>query len=127
MRLHWRAALAAAFLASGLAAPAFAAPANNLRELFANLGACMKGVGGDPGEQLTVAFSLKRDGSLFGKPHITYSRLPAAPEARRRFIDGVAARFSACLPTPITDGLGGAIAGRRLTLRFVIPRRETST
>jgi hypothetical protein len=110
-----------------VARPALAAPANTLQELFANLGVCMKGVSGDPGEQLTIAFSLKRDGSLFGKPKIAYSRLPSDPGARNAFLDDVASRFNACLPTPITDGLGGAIAGRRLTIRFVIPRREISS
>ncbi len=115
---------AAAFFAFSLAAPAAAAPANDLRALFGYLGACMKGVGGEPGAELTIAFSLKRDGSLFGKPHVTYSRLPSDPGDRARFLDDVAGKFSACFPAPITDGLGGAIAGRRLTMRFVPPRRE---
>lgn len=105
-------------------APASAAPANSLRELVANLGACLNDVRGDPGEELTIVFSLKRDGSLFGKPHITYSKLPSNPDERSRFIDGVAASFNKCLPAPITAALGGAIAGRPLTVRFVIPRRE---
>ena len=53
--------------------------------------------------------------------------IPATnPDEQRRFLDGVAAKLDACLSTPITDGLGEAIAGRRLTLRFVIPRREIS-
>jgi hypothetical protein len=115
---------AAAFFASGLAAPAAAAPADNLRQLFGYFGACMKGVAGEPGEQLTIAFSLKRDGSLFGKPHVAYSRLPTDLAARARFLDRVAGKFRACFPAPVTDGLGGAIAGRRLTIRLVIPRRE---
>ncbi|WP_298421755.1 hypothetical protein [Rhodoblastus sp.] len=110
-----------------LGQPAFAAPANTLQELFANLDACMKGVSGDPGEQLTIAFSLKRDGSLFGKPKITFSRLPRDAAARNAFLDDVATRFNACLPASITDALGGAIAGQRLTVRFVVPRHEISS
>jgi hypothetical protein len=115
---------AAAFFVSGLAAPSVAAPANDLRALFGYLGACMKGVAGDPGEELTIAFSLKRDGSLFGKPHVAFSRLPSDAGARARVLDDVAGKFTTCFPAPITDGLGGAIAGRRLTVRFVTPRRE---
>ena len=115
---------AAAFFVPGLAAPAVAAPANDLRQLFSYLDACMKGVAGEPGEELTVAFSLKRDGSLFGKPHVAYSKLPADPDARARFLDSVAGKFGGCFPAPITDSLGGAIAGRRLTIRFVIRRPE---
>ena len=41
----------------------------------------MKGVAGDPGEEeLTIAFSLKRDGSLLGRPHIAFSKLNSTPE-----------------------------------------------
>jgi hypothetical protein len=115
---------AAVFFVSRLAAPAVAAPANDLRALFSALDACMKDVAGEPGEEVTIAFSLKRDGSLLGKPHVTYSKLPSDADARARFLDSVAGKFNACFPASITDGLGGAIAGQRLTVRFVIPRRE---
>ncbi|MGO8738245.1 hypothetical protein [Rhodoblastus sp.] len=117
-------AVAAMIFVFFTAAPAVAAPANNLRELFSTLGTCMKGVAGEPGEELTIAFSLRRDGSLFGKAQVTYSRLPSDADARKRFLDAVAGKFSACMPAPITASLGGAIAGRRLTVRFVTPRRN---
>ena len=108
-------------------APALTAPANSLRELFADFGACMKGVAGDPGEELTIAFSLKRDGSLLGRPHIAFSKLNSDAAEQGRLVDSVATKFAACLPAPITDALGGAIAGRRLVIRFVIPRKEISS
>ncbi len=114
---------AAAFFVSNLAAPAVAAPVNDLRALHGYIDACMKGVAVEPGAELTIAFSLKRDGSLFGK-HVTYSRLPSDVGARARILDDVAGKFTTCFPAPITDGLGGAIAGRRLIMRFVPPRRE---
>jgi hypothetical protein len=119
-----RAALAFALIGVG---PALAAPANSLQELYAQLGACIRGVAGEPGAQLTIAFSLRRDGSLFGKPHISYSRLPTDPAARENFLEGVADSFGRCTPVAITDALGGAIAGRPLTVRFVIPRVERSS
>jgi hypothetical protein len=122
-----RAAVAALSLALLGAAPALAQPANNLQDLFAQFGACMKGVAGEPGAQLTIAFSLRRDGSLLGKPHISFSRLPADAGARAGFLDGVAEAFARCTPASITDALGGAIAGRPLTVRFVIPRKERAS
>lgn len=109
-----------------IAAPASAAPANTLRELFDNLRSCLKVEAVDPSEELTIVFSLKRDGSLLGKPHISYSKLPSDPAERGRFIDSVAAALNECLPTPITDALGGAIAGRRLSSHFGDRRHEKS-
>ena len=100
-----------------------AAPANTLQDLFVQLDGCMK-VAGQPGEELTIAFSLKRDGSLLGKPHIAYSKLPRDGTVRTEFLESVAGAFSRCLPAQITDALGGAVAGRRLTMRFVIRGRD---
>jgi hypothetical protein len=122
-----RAAVAVLSLALMGAAPAVAEPANTLQDLFAQFGACMKGVAGQPGAQLTIAFSLRRDGSLLGKPHISYSRLPADAGARADFLEGIAAAFARCTPAAITDSLGGAIAGRPLTVRFVIPYKERAS
>ncbi|WP_374546825.1 hypothetical protein [Rhodoblastus sp.] len=110
------------FVAASLA-PACAAPANTLRELFVQLDGCMKVVG-EPGEELTIAFSLKRDGALLGKPHIAFSKLPRDGAVRTDFLESVAGAFSRCLPAQITDALGGAVAGRRLTMRFVIRGRD---
>ena len=42
-------------------------PANTLRELYTALGECVKVTGGLPGSEITVVFSLKRDGSLLGR------------------------------------------------------------
>lgn len=117
-------ALAALALAAAVS-PAQAAPANSLRELFQNLGHCLGAAVGAPGEEITLRFSLRRDGALIGKPHITYKRLPSDAEAQRRFVDSVAAAFDRCLPAPVTDALGGAIAGRPLSLRLGVKSRET--
>lgn len=98
------------------------APASvaTLKQLYAYLDHCLHGVSGPPGAQLTIAFALKRDGSLLGLPHVAFLRASRDSE-RAVFLDAVAEKFSSCLPAPISDGLGGAVAGRRLTLRFVTP------
>ncbi len=100
------------------------APANTLRELFHALGQCLSAEGGAPGSEITLVFSLRRDGALIGKPRIAYSKLPKDAAAKRRFVDGVAASFDRCIPVKITDALGGAIAGRPLSMHIGFKGRE---
>jgi hypothetical protein len=121
------AAVASAALAALIAPAASAqpAPANTLRALFAELQQCLAAPGGPPGSELTIVFSLRRDGALLGKPRISFARLPGDAADERRFAAGVAAAFDRCLPVAITDALGGAIAGRPLSLRFVVRARQT--
>ena len=80
----------AAVLASGAcgAVAQGAAPANTLVELQHQLGACMAGKSlGPAGSRLTIMLMMKRDGSIFGKPRITFSHLEGDKDARQQFID----------------------------------------
>lgn len=99
---------------------AHAAPVNSLRELWATLGACAQQAKVAPeaaGSEVTVLITLKRDGSLQGKPRITYSRLVGSDQ--QAFVAASLAAIASCFPLPMTDGLGGAIAGRPLRFRLV--------
>jgi hypothetical protein len=107
-----------------LPSSADSAPANTLSELFTELNDCLEGVTLAPGSQLTVIFALRRDGKLLGKPRITFARLQGDAEVRRELAASIAAAFGKCLPLSITDSLGGAIAGRPLTVRFVPGSRD---
>jgi hypothetical protein len=90
-----------------------AAPANTLVDLQHQFGACMKGESAAPaGSRLTIMLMMKRDGSIFGKPRITFSHLEGDKESRQAFVDDVERAVEACLPFRITPSLGGAIAGR---------------
>lgn len=109
-------ALTAASIAFALpTAPAEARPANTMRELGQELRACFASVRLG-GSTVTIVFSLKRDGSLLGKPRISYSKPPDDPEVQRRDFAEIAQALDACLPLSITDALGGAIAGRPIAL-----------
>lgn len=105
--------------------PAQAAPANSLAQLWKTLGGCIR-LNDVPtaaaGSEVTVLFSLKRDGSLLGRPRITHSRLLGGAGDQQDFIAGALAAVSRCLPAEITDGLGGAIAGRPLSFRITSQR-----
>jgi hypothetical protein len=117
----------AAVLASGAcgAAAQGAAPANTLVELQHQLGACMAGKSlGPAGSRLTIMLMMKRDGSIFGKPHITFSHLEGDKDARQQFIDDAERAVQACLPFQITPSLGGAIAGRPFFVTLGRPKAE---
>ena len=90
-----------------------AAPANTLVELQRQLRACMAGKPlGPAGSRLTIMLTMKRDGSVFGKPRITFSHLEGDKDTRRQFVDDAERAVETCLPFRITPSLGGAIAGR---------------
>jgi hypothetical protein len=103
------------------------APANTLRELNAAIGECLKVPAGLPGSEITILFSLKRDGSLLGTPRITHAKLLGDQGAQRAFVRNVLAAFDRCLPLSLTEGLGGAVAGRPMSFRVVSHPRETDT
>lgn len=114
-------AVAVALGAAAQAPSALAAPADSLAALWTALGRCARVEGVTPGaagSEVTVLFSLKRDGSLLGKPRITHSRLTGDAADQRGFVAAALEAVSRCLPVEISDGLGGAIAGRPLSLRL---------
>jgi hypothetical protein len=116
---------AALALLLAMSSEAKSAPANSLRELYAALGECVKAPVGAPGSEITVVFSLKRNGSLFGKPRISHAKLLGDANAQRDFVASVLAGFNRCLPVSITEGLGGAVAGRPMSFRVIGRARET--
>ncbi|MGB7976704.1 MAG: hypothetical protein WCF81_20695 [Roseiarcus sp.] len=102
-----------------------AAPANTLVDLQRQLGACMAGKPAGPaGSRLTIMLMMKRDGSIFGKPRITFSHLEGDREARQAFVDDAERAVEACLPFRITPSLGGAIAGRPFVISLGRPKAE---
>lgn len=93
-----------------------AAPANTLMDMRRQFGACLAGTPLASGSQVTIVFAMKRDGSVFGKPRITYSHLEGDEEARRRFLDEAERAVNSCLPFRVTPALGAAIAGRMFSV-----------
>lgn len=93
----------------------------NLRAMSARLKGCWQPPAlprGSPGMDITVQFTFKRDGSLLGRPRITYERRDATDEERIIYRTAVMEALQRCAPMPFTSGMGGAIAGRPLTIRF---------
>jgi hypothetical protein len=102
-----------------------APPANTLVELQRQVGACIGGQSfGPAGSRLAIMLMMKRDGSIFGKPRITFSHLEGDKDARQQFVDDAERAVQACLPFRITPSLGGAIAGRPFVITLGRPKAE---
>ena len=73
---------------------------------------------GSTGMEITVQFTFKRNGSLLGHPRITYETRSATDEERIIYRTAVMQALQRCDPMPFTHGMGDAIAGHPLTIRF---------
>ena len=72
-----------------------------------------------PGMQMSVRFSFKRTGEIIGTPRVTYASPDAPRETREHYHNAITAALERCTPLPLSQGLGGAVAGRPIAIRFV--------
>lgn len=95
---------------------------DTLRDLFAELRACWTPPAADAareGMELSVRFAFRRDGTVIAPPRVTYTT-PKTPEnVRAAYRETVTAAFDHCAPLHFTAGLGGALAGRPIAVRYV--------
>ncbi|MFD2058766.1 hypothetical protein ACFSQT_38545 [Mesorhizobium calcicola] len=93
-------------------------PIDTMKEMSDAIYACWKPPPGTAGMSLTLRFSLRRNGTLIGKPRATYSDLGADTQLSRAFVASILKALDDALPLPFSDSMGGAIAGRMLVPRF---------
>ena len=93
-------------------------PVDTLKEISDAIYACWKPPAGTAGMSLTLQFSLRRNGTLIGKPRATYADLGADAQLSRAFVASILKALDDALPLPFSDSMGGAIAGRMLAPRF---------
>jgi hypothetical protein len=95
---------------------------DNIGDLFAALRACWTPPQGDTareGMQMTVRFSFKRSGEMIGPPRMTFATAGAPAEVRDTYFKAINASLNTCVPLKFTGGLGGALAGRPIAIRYV--------
>jgi hypothetical protein len=95
---------------------------DNLGDLFAALRSCWSPPPPDAaqqGMQMSVRFSFKRSGEMIGTPRMTYFTEGASPDTRATYLKAINASLGGCEPLKFTGGLGGAIAGRPIAIRYV--------
>ena len=74
---------------------------------------------GPPGMQMSVRFAFKRSGEIIATPRVTYVSPGAPPETRDVYLHAISAALERCTPLHFSEGLGGAVAGRPIAIRFV--------
>ena len=92
-------------------------PINSVREIRAGLRRCWVPPSTRVPPQLTVRFSLKRNGEILGQPLISYTS-PDTSEDERAALHAAVVAMAHCTPLPISDSLGAIIAGRPINLRL---------
>ena len=95
---------------------------DTIGDLFAALRSCWSPPPADAareGMQMSVRFSFKRSGEIIGTPRLTFSTAGVPAEIRATYLKAINASLAACAPLNFTGGLGGAIAGRPIAIRYV--------
>jgi hypothetical protein len=95
---------------------------DNIGDLFAALRSCWTPPHGDDareGMQMTVRFSFKRDGDMIGPPRITFATVGTPADVRDTYFKAISDSLQHCVPLNFTGGLGGAVAGRPIAIRYV--------
>ena len=68
---------------------------------------------------MSVRFSFKRTGEIIASPRVTYATAGVPGDTRDAYLKAINASLSACTPLKFTGGLGGALAGRPIAIRYV--------
>jgi len=93
-------------------------PVDTIDEMFDAIFACWQPPPGSAGMTLTLSFSIRKNGTLIGKPRATFSHMGDDASLNRVFVTSVLEALDKALPLPLSDSMGGAIAGRPLFPRF---------
>ena len=87
----------------------------------------LRGQDFQPRREATMRLSFRRDGTIIGKPAVTFSRPGRGEAEQERFIGAISAALARCTPLPFSNGLGAAIAGRIFTFRYTITSAKDQT
>ncbi len=80
-----------------------------------------------PRRDATVRLSFRRDGSIIGRPVVSYSEPQRGEPEQERFIGALVSAIEGCAPLPFSNGLGGAIAGKIFTFRYTLTDAKDQT
>jgi hypothetical protein len=103
---------------------------DTIGDLFAALRSCWTPPPDDlarPGMQMSVRFAFRKSGEMIAPPRLTFSTSGVPAATRAAYLNAINASLDACLPLKFTGGLGGALAGRPIAIRYVDNREPDTT
>jgi len=95
---------------------------NTIGDLFAALRSCWSPPPPDAaraGMQMSVLFSFRKAGTPIAPPRVTYASPGAPTDVRDTYLKTINTSLGGCTPLTFTKGLGDAIAGRPIMIRYV--------
>ena len=95
---------------------------DTIADLFAELRSCWSPPPADTASkdmQMSVRFSFKRSGEIIASPRLTFATPGVSADTRATYFKAITASLDSCAPLKFTGGLGGAIAGRPIAIRYV--------
>jgi len=95
---------------------------DNIGDLFAALRSCWTpplAESAKEGMQMTVRFSFRRSGDMIGPPRVTFATAGVPADVRDTYFKAISSSLDSCVPLKFTGGLGGALAGRPIAIRYV--------
>jgi hypothetical protein len=95
---------------------------DTIADLFAELRSCWSPPPADTASkdmQMSVRFSFKRSGEIIASPRLTFATPGVSADTRATYFKAITASLDGCAPLKFTGGLGGAIAGRPIAIRYV--------
>ena len=95
---------------------------DNIGDLFAALRACWSPPPEDAareGMQMSVMFSFKKAGTPIAPPRLTYATPDTPKDIRDTYLKAINTSLDGCTPLTFSKGLGDAIAGRPIMIRYV--------
>jgi hypothetical protein len=104
-------------------------PLDRLNEIAPVLSKCLKLPSENlarPGMQVTMRLGFSKAGKVMGAPRFTYITHEAPESVRTAYRSAATAMLDRCQPLPLTNGLGGAIAGRPFVISITDDRPDLS-
>ncbi len=101
-------------------------PIDTIRDLFVALRACWRAPDEEEahkGMQMSVRFAFDRNGGMIAAPRVTYATPGVRDETRQLYRQAIDKALDRCTPMPFSRGMGGAIAGRPIAVRYVDNRQ----
>jgi hypothetical protein len=94
---------------------------DTIADLFAELRSCWSPPVDSSRQdmQMSVRFSFKRSGEIIASPRLTFATAGVSADTRAAYFKAITTSLDACAPLKFTGGLGGAIAGRPIMIRYV--------